>query len=73
MFMYGSNMSNSDRHNGHPLPTILVGGGAGKLRGGRHIELPEPTPIANLHLTVLQKVGVEREKFGDSTGTIAGV
>jgi hypothetical protein len=73
MFMYGSNMSNSDRHNGHPLPMILVGGGAGKVSGGRHIELPEPTPIANLHLTVLGKSGVERERFGDSTGTISGV
>src|SRR5436190_6357400 len=73
LFMYGSNMSNSDRHNGHPLPTILVGGGGGKLTGGRHIELPGPTPLANVHLTVLRKVGVERETFGDSTGTIAGV
>jgi hypothetical protein len=73
MFLYGSNMSNSDRHNGHPLPTILVGGGNGTLRGGQHIELPEPTPIANLHLTILDKVGVERDSFGDSTGTIAGV
>jgi len=68
IFLYGSNMSNSDRHNGHPLPTILVGGG-----GGRHIELPEPTPLANLHLTILGKVGVEKKNFGDSTGTIAGV
>jgi hypothetical protein len=73
MFLYGSNMSNSDRHNGHPLPTILVGGGGGKLTGGRHIELPEPTPLANLHLTILGKVGVEQKSFGDSTGTIAGV
>jgi hypothetical protein len=73
IFLYGSNMSNSDRHNGHPLPTILVGGGAGKLTGGRHIELPQPTPIANLHLTILGKVGVEQKSFGDSTGTIAGV
>ena len=73
IFMYGSNMSNSDRHNGHPLPTILVGGGGGKLTGARHIELPEPTPLANVHLTVLRKAGVERETFGDSTGTIAGV
>ena len=40
MFLYGSNMSNSDRHNGHPLPTILVGGGNGTLRGGQHIDLP---------------------------------
>ena len=73
MFLYGSNMSNSDRHNGYPLPTILVGGGNGKLRGGQHIDLPEPTPLANLHLTILDKVGVRQESFGDSTGTIAGV
>ena len=73
IFLYGSNMSNSDKHNGAPLPTILVGGGGGKLTGGRHIELPETTPLANVHLTVLRKVGVERETFGDSTGTIAGV
>src|SRR5262244_3724556 len=73
IFLYGSNMSNSDKHNGHPLPTILVGGGGGKLTGGKHIELQEATPLANVHLTVLRKVGVERETFGDSTGTIAGV
>ncbi len=73
MFLYGSNMSNSDRHNGHPLPTILVGGGDGALRGGQHIELRETTPLANLHLTILDKVGVERDSFGDSTGTIGGV
>jgi hypothetical protein len=72
MFMYGSNMSNSDRHDHYPEPNIVVGGGAGRMRlGGRHIVLPERTPIANLHLTLLQKVGVERDTFGDSTGTIA--
>src|SRR5438552_2380949 len=73
IFLYGSNMSNSDKHNGNPLPTILVGGGAGKLTGGKHIELQEPTPLANVHLTVLRKAGVERESFGDSSGTITGV
>jgi hypothetical protein len=74
IFMYGSNMSNSDLHNNYPEPNILVGGGNGKMKlGGQHIVLPERTPIANLHLTLLQKVGVERDKFGDSTGTIAGV
>ena len=70
MFLYGSNMSNSDTHTSHPLPTLLIGGGGGKLSGGRHIALPQPTPIANLHLTLLDKVGVERKSFGDSTGTI---
>jgi hypothetical protein len=72
MFMYGSNMSNSDRHDNYPEPNIVVGGGSGKLKlGGQHLVLPERTPIANLHLTLLQKVGVERDRFGDSTGTIA--
>ena len=72
MFLYGSNMSNSDRHNGHPLPTILVGGGNGTHKGGQHLELREPTPLANLHLTILDKVGAGRKAFGDSTGTIGG-
>jgi hypothetical protein len=74
IFMYGSNMSNSDLHNNYPEPNILVGGGNGKMKlVGQHILLPERTPIANLHLTILQKAGVERDRFGDSTGVIAGV
>jgi hypothetical protein len=74
IFMYGSNMSNSDMHNNYPEPNILVGGGNGKMKlVGQHIVLPERTPIANLHLTILQKAGMERDKFGDSTGVIAGV
>ena len=74
MLLYGSNMSNSNLHSNYPLPNILVGGGNGKMKlGGQHIVLPEKTPIANLHLTVLQKIGVERDKFGDSTGTISGI
>ena len=73
MFLYGSNMSNSDRHNNYPVPNILVGGGGGRLNGGQQIELPERTPLANLLLTVLNKAGLEYESFGDSTGEIAGV
>jgi hypothetical protein len=73
MFLYGSNMSNSDRHNGHPLPTILVGGGNGALKGGRHVAPRDPTPLANLHLTILDKINARQESFGDSTGLIAGV
>jgi hypothetical protein len=74
IFMYGSNMSNSDRHDNYPEPNIVVGGGSGRMRlGGQHVVLPERTPIANLHLTLLQKVGVERDTFGDSTGTIADI
>jgi len=73
MFLYGSNMANSDLHNNYPVPNILVGGGSGALKGGQQIELPERTTISNLHLTVLNKAGLELESFGDSTGEIAGV
>jgi hypothetical protein len=73
MFLYGSNMSNSDRHNNYPLPNILVGGGAGTLNGGQHIDLPERTTLSNLLLTILNKAGIEQNSFADSTGTIAGV
>jgi hypothetical protein len=73
MFMYGSNMSNSDRHNNYPLPNILVGGANGRLKGGQHIDLPEHTALTNLLLTVLNKAGLEMKSFADSTGEIAGV
>ncbi len=71
MFMYGSNMTNSDRHNNYPMPNILVGGGNGTLKGGQHIELPERTPFSNVHLTVLHKAGFEQKSFSDSTGAIS--
>jgi hypothetical protein len=73
MLMYGSNMSNSDRHNNYPLPIILVGGASGELKGGQHVQLPEYTTLSNLHLTVLNKAGVEAKSIGDSSGAIAGV
>jgi hypothetical protein len=71
--LYGSNMSNSDRHNNYPLPNILVGGANGQLKGGQHVELPEYTPFANLLLTVVNKAGLDMKSIGDSTGEIAGV
>jgi len=73
MLMYGSNMSNSDRHNNYPLPNILVGGACGALKGSQHVELPEHTTLTNLHLTVLNKAGLDLKSFSDSTGAIAGV
>ena len=73
LFMYGSNMSNSDKHNNYPLPNILVGGANGRLKGGQQVELPEHTPLTNLLLTVLNKAGLEMTSFADSTGEIAGV
>jgi hypothetical protein len=73
MLMYGSNMSNSDRHNNYPLPIVLVGGACGALHGGRHVALPEYTTLSNLHLTVVNKAGLEMKSLADSTGEIAGV
>jgi hypothetical protein len=73
LFLYGSNMSNSDKHNGHPLPTLLVGGANGKVKGGQHIDSGQPTPLANVHLTILDRINARQERFGDSTGLIAGV
>jgi hypothetical protein len=73
LLLYGSNMSNSDRHNNYPLPNILVGGANGALQGGQHLDLPEYTPFANLLLTVVNKAGLDLKSIGDSTGEIAGV
>jgi hypothetical protein len=73
ILLYGSNMSNSNIHNQYPLPTAIVGGGCGKIRGGQHILFKERTPLANALLTILQRAGVRIEKVGDSTGAIAEV
>ena len=68
IILYGAAISNSDRHTHGPLPTLLVGGGAGTLKGGRHLVYPEHTPLTNLQLTILNLLGVPAEKLGDSTG-----
>jgi hypothetical protein len=68
MILYGGGISNSDRHTHGPLPTLLVGGGAGTLKGGRHLVYPEHTPLTNLQLTMLNLLGVPAERLGDSTG-----
>ena len=68
ILLFGSGISNSDRHTHGPLPTFLVGGGAGTLKGGRHLIYPEHTPLTNLQLTLLNKLGVPAEKLGDSNG-----
>ncbi len=69
MVMYGGSMSDGNLHLMHNLPILLIGGASGKLTGGGgHIGYPEGTPISNLYLTVLDKLGVQTDKFGDSTG-----
>jgi hypothetical protein len=71
--VYGSCLSNSNIHNHNPLPTLLAGGGAGTLKGGRHLKYPENTPMSNLLLTVLNKIGVPAERVGDSTSGLTDV
>jgi hypothetical protein len=65
LLVWGSNMSNSDRHNHAPLPMTILGGANGKVKGGQHLKYPEQTPLSNLLLTVAQRAGVEVNKVGD--------
>ncbi|HTT02912.1 MAG TPA: DUF1552 domain-containing protein [Steroidobacteraceae bacterium] len=73
LFLYGSNMSNSNQHDNYPLPEILVGGANGTHVGGKNVVLPARSPLANLHLTILDKLGIKQQSFGNSTGVIAEV
>ena len=70
MYLYGSGMGNPNVHNHTNLPILVAGGGAGELKGGRHIKYDKPTPLANLHLTLLDKVGVHLDHFQDSQGRV---
>jgi hypothetical protein len=70
LYVYGSGMGNPNVHDHVNLPVIVAGGGAGKARGGRHIKFAEPAPLANLHLTLLDSVGVRLDSFADSTGKL---
>jgi hypothetical protein len=68
--MYGSAMSDGNEHLLQNLPIMLVGGGSGQLKGNKHIRYPQDTPISNLYLTIMDKLGVQEGKFGDSTGMV---
>lgn len=70
LYLYGSGMGNPNIHDHVNLPIIVAGGAAGNMRGGRHIRFAEPTPLANLHLTLLDKVGVPLDSFADSDGKV---
>lgn len=70
LYLYGSGMGNPNLHDHNNLPILVAGGAAGKLKGGRHIKYDKPTPLANLHLTLLDKVGVQLDSFGDSQGKL---
>jgi len=70
LYLYGSGMSNPNLHDHTNVPVIVAGGAAGGIKGGRHIRYDKPVPLANLHLTLLDKVGVRLDKFADSDGKI---
>jgi hypothetical protein len=70
MLVYGAGMGDGDQHTPVDLPVVLVGGGCGQHRGGRHVKYPLNTPFMNLGLTLLDKVGVEVSTIADSTGRL---
>ena len=71
LLMYGGCISNGNLHTHGPLPTLLAGGACGQLAGGRHIRTAADTPMTNMLVSILEKVGVQADTIGDSTGRIA--
>ena len=70
LMLYGAGMSDSNRHANTGLPLVLLGGGSGSVKGGRHLRYSEGTPISNLHLTMLDKMGLPLDKIGNSTNAL---
>ena len=70
LILYGSGMSESDNHSRLNVPTLLVGGGAGQMKGNRHLQVAKETPLANLMLSLAHKFDCDIDKFGISTGTV---
>jgi hypothetical protein len=70
LFLYGTGISDSNTHFHDDLPIALIGGKAAGIKGGRYIGYPKGTPLANMHVTILDMLGVPCEKLGDSTGKV---
>ena len=70
MIVYGSGISDGDRHNHDDLPILLAGKGGGTIKPGRHLKV-EPQPLNNLYLSMLDRMGVSLDRLGDSTGRLA--
>jgi hypothetical protein len=73
MIIYGAGMSDSNAHSPVNLPILLGGGGAGQLKGGRHVRYSRDTPLANLHVTLLDKLGTHVDRIADSSGVLEGL
>ena len=70
IMMYGTGMGDCNAHDPRNIPLLLAGGRSAQLKGGRHLRYPKETPLANLHLTLLDKLGVHLDRIGDSTGRL---
>ena len=70
MILYGSSMSNGNQHDHDPLPVVLAGGASGQLAGGRHLQYAPHTPMSNLLLSMLDKLGIQADRHGDSTAKL---
>ena len=70
IYLYGSGMSDADKHDHNNLPILVAGGSVGGIKGGRHIHYAESTPLSNLHLTLLERAGVHLDRFADSRGLV---
>ena len=68
--LYGSGISNSNQHSGENLPILVAGGGAGRLKGGRHLSYKEKPSLGNLLVTLMDKLDVPVERMGGSTGRL---
>ena len=73
MIVYGCAIGDGNKHNHDELPVVLAGGGGGTLQAGRHLKLGQPTPMTNLYTSMLDRMGVQAEKVGDSTGRMASI
>jgi hypothetical protein len=73
LVLYGSGISEGNKHWHSNLPLVLAGRGGGTLHPGRHLRFPDPTPLCNLFLALLERLGVRADRFGDSTGVATGI
>ncbi|MEJ6641677.1 MAG: hypothetical protein QNL33_00335 [Akkermansiaceae bacterium] len=73
MIVWGSGLSNADRHTHDDLPIIVAGNAGGNFQPGRHLELPESTPLNNLCMRMLHEAGAPADRIGDSTGILKGI
>ncbi|MGH9674634.1 MAG: DUF1552 domain-containing protein, partial [Bryobacteraceae bacterium] len=73
MILFGCSLKDGNRHDPENLPIILAGRGKGALRPGRRLRAPVKTPMCNLHLALLHRMGIKEETFGDSTGPLEGL